>query len=206
MLGVAQKYPFLLKIWSAGNNPSGILIGGPLNYSGTDKRWEANCGRRRPTRAKRGLAIPKDWEHGRLLVPHHHSHHLAPGHVNSDTASNCFFCFLHSGTKQPVKCPSSHLLNPSRPPRDNDCKFSQECHGNRIAFAAFPNIALGAPLAAMTTKQDHSHEPSPPSPKALAQIDPVTGYISNIDEIRKVEYPLLYSGSRFFSIVVDACN
>jgi hypothetical protein len=58
----------------------------------------------------------------------------------------------------------------------------------------------------MTTKQRQSRELGPICSQAMARIDPVTGYISNIDEIRRAEYPTLHGILLLFAIVAVACD
>jgi hypothetical protein len=56
----------------------------------------------------------------------------------------------------------------------------------------------------MTTKKCQIEELSPTCPRAFVQIDPVTGYISNIDEIQRVEYSNLHGDFILYAFVIAA--
>lgn len=43
-------------------------------------------------------------------------------------------------------------------------------------------------------------------PQAMAQIDPITGYISNIDDIRRTEYPTIQGTFLILAIFAAACS
>jgi hypothetical protein len=58
----------------------------------------------------------------------------------------------------------------------------------------------------MTMERCEYQDFGPTCPQARAQIDPITGYILNIDKIRRAEYPTLQGVSRVFAIVAAACD
>jgi hypothetical protein len=57
----------------------------------------------------------------------------------------------------------------------------------------------------MTAKLYGSEKLGRACPQAMAQIDPITGYISNIDDIRRTEYPTIQGTFLILAIFAAAC-
>ena len=58
----------------------------------------------------------------------------------------------------------------------------------------------------MTAHRRQPQELGPACQEAVAQIDPITGYISNINEIRRTEYPLLHGMFLFVATIPAPCK
>jgi hypothetical protein len=57
----------------------------------------------------------------------------------------------------------------------------------------------------MTAKSYGSEKLGRACPQAMAQIDPITGYITNIDNIRRTEYPTIQGNFLILAIFAVAC-